>query len=316
MTLSNDINQSNSVVSWVRQHPLLTYFILAFAGTWLPFAPVWLGTRGLGLLPITPPGELVLILFLIATFAGPMLAAYIVTALEAGKAGVWQFMKRYAQVRVGWQWYALLLLGYPLLFALGVSLGESNLNVFANLVKQWPLFFSIYLPAVVAGLIIPALGEEPGWRGFALPRLQKSYGPIVGTLILGSLHAVWHLPAYVVPGMMSTHGFEWSVFFWNSITIVASTVVWTWFFNKAKGSLFFAMLVHSVSNASGGYIVKLLPELHPNLWLFAALFIAVAALAVSWRISQRQHPKPSPNLKLAVLSNLVPFPTTPTLDAA
>ena len=64
----------------------------------------------------------------------------------------------------------------------------------------YPLLLHIlFLPGVLIGLVIPSIGEEPGWRGFAFPRLQKQYGPIVATLILGTLHGIWHLPALFTP---------------------------------------------------------------------------------------------------------------------
>ena len=276
----------------VKRHPLIAYFILAFAGTWITFLPVWLSPRGLGVLPFSLPDAASILLFILATFTGPTLAAFIVTAVESGREGVWKFIRRYGQWRVGGQWYLLVLIGYPLVFVIGlnVALGVAPLT---HLFQKLPLILSIYLPAVAMGLLISALGEEPGWRGFALPRLQTTYGPLLGSLILGALHAAWHLPVYFVPGMMIAGPFDPIVFVANSCAIVAATFVWTWLFNNARGSILFAMLIHSVSNASAAYVTQLVPVLPDDPWGTAKLF-GLCALLVS--IATRGHLSYKPDI--------------------
>ena len=122
--------------------------------------------------------------------------------------------------------------------------------------QKWPLLFSYYLPTAAIGIVYPGLGEEPGWRGFALPRLQNLHGPLMASLILGVLHGLWHLPAYFIPGAIQDGPFQLIVFVTNTCGIIASTIVWTWLFNSAKGSILFAMLVHGISNA----ISSLVPQ--------------------------------------------------------
>lgn len=97
------------------------------------------------------------------------------------------------------------------------------------------------------GLLVPSLGEEPGWRGFALPRLQAAYGPIVGTVVLGALHGVWHLPALFTPllGPFSPERFLVSV-----LTAIGGTFIYSWLFNNTNGSVWMAMVLHSSSNAA------------------------------------------------------------------
>lgn len=280
ISISNSTTPSNSLVSWVRQHPLVTYFGLAFAGTWGIFGPVWLGRQGLGLLPLQVPDVLAIILFLVSTFAGPTLAAFVVTAAQSGKPGVKQLLRRYVQVKVGLAWYTLLLVGYPLLIIGALCVASGNLSPLTGLLTHWPTVLSVYLPAVLFNFIFPALGEEPGWRGFALPQLQNQSGPLVASLVLGAIHAIWHLPVYIVPGMMQAGSFDLITFVANSLAIVAATVVWTWFFNKGQSSVFFAMLIHAVSNASVSYAVSLTPVLPNNPWLLAEVFGACALVLI------------------------------------
>src|SRR5206468_8184082 len=87
------------------------------------------------------------------------------------------------------------------------------------------------------------LGEELGWRGFALPRLQRRYGPLVGSLILGPIWAFWHLPVFWIPAWNYPPTILNIVMF--VIAAIAFTIVMTWVFNSTKGSLFIAVLVHT-----------------------------------------------------------------------
>ncbi len=193
------------LVNWVKRHPLVSYFILAFAGAWVFIAPILLSQRAWGVL--TLPEPLLLILFLLSTFMGPMPAAFIVTGITEGKAGVKQLLRRMGQWRVGIGWYLLVIIGYPVVFLGGLvlALGPDPLT---TMIQNWPLLFTAYLPLIPFGMVYPGLGEEPGWRGFALPRLQGMYGPLVASLVLGAIHAVWHLPVYFIPGAIADGGFD------------------------------------------------------------------------------------------------------------
>jgi membrane protease YdiL (CAAX protease family) len=166
---------TTGLVNWVQRHPLVAYFILAFAGAWIFITPILLSQQAWGL--ITLPEPLLLILFLLSTFAGPAPAAFLVTGITEGKDGVKQLLRRMMQWRVGLGWYLLVIIGYRVLFLAGllVALGPAPLT---TLVQNWPLIFTAYLPLIPFGSVYPGLGEEPGWRGFALPRLQGRYGPL------------------------------------------------------------------------------------------------------------------------------------------
>jgi membrane protease YdiL (CAAX protease family) len=86
------------------------------------------------------------------------------------------------------------------------------------------------------------LGEEPGWRGFALPRLQRMHGPLVGSLILGPLWALWHLPFFWVPAWNFPPTVANIVLF--VIASIPVTIILTWIFNNTNGSVFIAILGH------------------------------------------------------------------------
>ena len=89
------------------------------------------------------------------------------------------------------------------------------------------------------------LGEEPGWRGFALPRLQWRNGPLVGSLILGVLWACWHLPLFW-SGVWTPPTIPNILMF--DVMITALTIIMTWVFNHVNGSLLIMMLTHASFN--------------------------------------------------------------------
>src|SRR5436190_9435610 len=158
----------SSIKRQLISHPLLAYFGIAFAGTWAMLLVPVLAQNGLGVLPFMVPDIAMLVLFIAATIAGPTLGAIVVTAATGGRPGLRQFFRRYVQVRARLRWYLLVLLGYPLIGLLAAS-AAFGLAPFQIALAQWALIFTVYLPAVLIVMIFPALGEEPGWRGFALP---------------------------------------------------------------------------------------------------------------------------------------------------
>lgn len=260
---------------WVKLHPLIAYFFFAYAGSWLVEAPLLASQRGFGLIMLPEP--LLLFIFLFAAYFGPLLAALVVTGATDGRAGVRHLLGRIVQWRVGLQWYLIPILGFPLVFLAAFSLVMGPDPLIA-LVQKFPLLLTSYLPLLVFGLLFPSLGEEPGWRGFALPRLQVRFGALVGTLILGVLHALWHFPAYFLPGAILPGAFDPTVFIANSLAIVAFTVLWTWVFNNALGSILIAIIAHSASNAFSGYVPQLL-AFPDDPWAMIKIF-GVCALAI------------------------------------
>lgn len=265
---------SASVV--VKRHPLISYFTLAFVGTWLFYAPILLSRRGLGLINL--PDAAGLLLFMLATYAGPLLSALITTLVVDGPGGIQAWLSRLVQWRVGLRWYLLVLIGYPVVFGAAaiVALGPQSLGVAT---AHLPAFVVGYLIQIPVAFFLPTLGEEAGWRGFALPRLQRNYGPLPASLMLGSLHALWHLPAYWVKGQICSGVCGPDVFLANSLGIIAATLVWTWLFNHTAGSIFFATYVHAVSNAVSILLPRLLNIRAPDPW-FLVEVTGAAALVV------------------------------------
>jgi uncharacterized protein len=264
----------------LASHPLVSYFVLAFTGTWLLVAPMVLGQDGLGLLPYSVPFGLFVVLFIASSFTGPTLAAVAVTAALDGKEGVKNFFRRYAQWRIGWLWTLIMLFGFPAIYLIAATIwmGMAPWQVLA---QQWSTFFTVYLPAV---LIFPGLlqwGEEPGWRGFAQTHMQRHHGALQASLVVGFLHGIWHLPNHLlVVGPPAAGPFDPGNFVINTVIIMALTIVLTWIFNGAQQSILAAVLAHAAFNASGAWSSTLLPSQPEQVANTALMLIVVCAVLI------------------------------------
>src|SRR3954451_3777433 len=255
MTAANPPIQSASPYKGLlARHPLVFFFIFAYAGTWLLEMPYVLSEDGSGLLPFSSP--VAQWMMPVSIFMGPFLAAFVMTGVTEGREGVGRFLRRFVLWRVGFRWYLFVLVGVPALFVLSILVLPGVLGSFQGLGALAPPL-SLLGWFVYAFFPGGALGEEPGWRGFALPRLQSLHGPLLGSLILGPLWGLWHLPLFFTP--------------WNELTalnvvgyVLITTclaIMYTWVFNNPKGSILIAILLHASFNASvTGILAPLFPS--------------------------------------------------------
>jgi CAAX protease family protein len=224
----------------LARHPLTFYFLIAYAFSWLVWVPLALSKDGAGVLSFRSPiGASASVV--VASFVGPFLSAFIMTGVTEGRTGTGRLLRRCVLWQVGFGWYLVALIGIPLILLLGVTVLPGAMASFrglAFLVTPRP-----WLSQIVYVLLHGPLGEEPGWRGFALPRLQRLYGPLVGSLILGPLWALWHLPFFWVPAWSFPPTLFNIVMF--VVAAVPLTIVMTWVFNNTKGSVLMAILVHA-----------------------------------------------------------------------
>jgi membrane protease YdiL (CAAX protease family) len=154
------------------------------------------------------------------------------------------------QWRVKLRWYLFILLVIPAAEVLGAIVWPGVLAsyqpVTLGLVLAYPLAFLMTL--VLGG----PLGEEPGWRGFALPRLQEAWGPLAGSSFLGVMWALWHLPLFW-SGVWTPPTVANIVMFIAMITML--TIVMAWVFNNVEGSLLITILMHASFNTFANKVV-------------------------------------------------------------
>lgn len=222
-----------------KRHSLIIGILLMFTLTW----PIDLSNSGL--IPFKVP--FILYLFLGWGFG---VASVVMTGLTLGKTGVISLLKRYLHWRVGWRWYLAAFLLPPVLIIGGVYLNAAVTGVspdFSTVIAYEIFGTSAYLPLYILPFFIIdfiANGEEIGWRGYVLPRLQAKYGALASAMILGVIWGVWHLPKFL------TH---WNTisFAWFMVHTVAASVLYTWLYNGTKGSLLLVTLFHATSNTAG-----------------------------------------------------------------
>jgi membrane protease YdiL (CAAX protease family) len=155
------------------------------------------------------------------------------------------------RARVAWHWYLFVLLGVPSLYLLALLLVPGALQSYHGGQSR---FLLSYLVALGLAIIAEGpLGEEPGWRGFALPRMQPRFGPLRGTLLLGLLWGFWHLPDFATTNQRGGPGANYvtlaSIDFPLFILYaIAVSLVFTWVFNHTGSSVFIAILLHASIN--------------------------------------------------------------------
>jgi membrane protease YdiL (CAAX protease family) len=180
----------------------------------------------------------------------PFLAAFFVLAVTEGKSGVLGLLRRMVRWRVGLRWYAVALL-LPVVITLTavainvLLLGAQPTSSAAEL-GGW----SSLIPTFFVLLLIPGLGgswEEPGFRGYALPRLQVGRSALLASLILGVLWAFWHLP-FVATGE--------DIWIDSFLFPIEWTIAFVWLFNNANGSVLIVMLFHNMNNTFSGAFVS------------------------------------------------------------
>ena len=206
------------IISLVKRHPIITFFVLTYAIGW-GCIPFWTFQAG-----------------------SPFIAALIVIPLTQGVAGLKQLGLRMIRWRVRWYWYVAAV-GMPLavvglVVGLNVALGASVPSLAGiGSVTTVLMMFAIRLINPGDG----ALGEEPGWRGFALPGLQSTLSPLVSTLILGALVTVWHVPIlFLEEGLLQP-----SIIVGFLLGSFAVTFFYTWLFNHTGGSVLMTIVSHA-----------------------------------------------------------------------
>lgn len=284
----NDGLTIGSAGTWraaIRRNQLSAFFVLAFLFSWYPWIIAIARNKTSGPNPIAP-----------------LIAAVVVSAIVNGWPGMRDLLGRIVRIRFGSGWYVLIF-GLPFAFC---AIAMAIMTEFGQRVS---------LPAAAAWRELPdrflltflfiGLGEEPGWRGFALPRLQGKSTPLMASLILAPIWALWHLPlmgnefpAPVIPAFL--------------ISLLGGTLIQTALFNRTRGSVFAQMLFHATVNTVGAGLVFPLYQganlilfwyVHGFLWLavgIAAQFtgsIAAGAEVCSEgrRNAGRSGPDPRPD---------------------
>jgi membrane protease YdiL (CAAX protease family) len=232
-------------------------------------------------LPLVMTGMLV-------TSCSPTLAALFVARFYPGTGGLGSVFKGLRFWRVGPVWYVIALIGPVLLLLLAKAMNAARLGTLAG---PWIVLPSFSGPGGLSFVVFGSLfAEEPGWRGFAQPRLQVRYGALGASVFVGLLWSTWHLWYALLPGG------------WSNVTridllatyirLTSTAVIYAWMYNTTKGSLFIAMIAHLGHNLAASVIPTSANggEQH----LIIALLYSVAATGVIFMTDARTLCRHSP----------------------
>ncbi|MGE5591904.1 MAG: type II CAAX prenyl endopeptidase Rce1 family protein [Bacillota bacterium] len=226
----------------LKRYPLITFIATTYALTWLAWLP--LALRG----PVY--GDRLSYLHFLGSM-GPLASAFAVTGLASGRAGLRELLGRLLRWNVPAGWHLLAWFGPAALYAVGAV-------VLRVVWGQWPPFSQFGRSEEFAQLAVPVywvlsilsygFGEEVGWRGFALPRLQQKYGQLASAVILSLIWALWHLPVFAFSTGMSQMG-PAEIFGWY-ISLLTGSVLLTWMYNGARGSVLIVAVFHAALNVA------------------------------------------------------------------
>ena len=258
-----------------RPSPLTTFFILSYAifwGIWFPLIPHLQGLAEFDL------EWWVILLALIGIYA-PTWAALITVAYSEGGAGLRSLVAPLLDWRISPRWY-FLALGTPIFVAMLAILFDTSISDLSELQSvDWLTAVTVVMTTapfvLLAKLPLGPMAEELGWRGFALPRLQRSMSALAASILLGNDWALWHLPAFWVPGaalpLDETPGIGNVLAY--TIDVVGVSIIFTWIYNNTRGSLLIDFLFHAAYNAFPALLFGAV-GIFPNsstwiIWLFA-----------------------------------------------
>ncbi len=242
-----------------RFKQLAAFFTITYLLTWAAWIPVF--SR-----PDTVPSQL----SFIGLFA-PAVCALVLTGLIKGRAGMINMLKQYFVWRLDVKWSLLAFFLIPAIF-LFVALFVTK----ASLQHLWMGNSWLFITISFLFLMVINSGEEIGWRGFALPRLQSIFAnPLMASIVLGLIWGAWHLPEYLDPAQSS---FPFPVFL---LFTTGLSIIYTILYNRSSGSLLVAVIFH-VSTDIMPRILNM-TVFTSSTWLWITGLTWVAALLLYWR---------------------------------
>jgi membrane protease YdiL (CAAX protease family) len=234
------LTRDKSISALIKRNPLIAMYIIMFSIAWSVMIPQALYSQGI--LSASLP-----VFFEIFTGWSAGIAALIVSAIVAGRAGVREVFGRFLIWKVGLKWY---LVGGFLLA--GIILGGIGLHVlFGGAMPVIPVAGKPLWEIGLTFLVLIVIGflfntEEIVWRGVALPRLQTRYGALIATLLIAIPEVILHLPSFWIRG---NPFYETVGVYWFSAFSLAAVVLYVYVFNMTKGSLIIVTLMHASQNA-------------------------------------------------------------------
>jgi CAAX protease family protein len=227
----------------IRRHPIVCFVVVTYAVTWSLWIPLALGNR----VTVGSSPAFVLGLF------GPMIGAFVTTAIVSGRRGVRDLFARMVRFRAGRWW--LIALALPVAIGAGAVMAmwmvaPGELPAWREL-GQFNGFPVVNAVALWAMLIASGYGEETGWRGFLLPQL-RGHAPLRAGLVVGVFWALWHVPAFFVVDTYRSMPIAMLPMFF--LGILSGSVFLTWLYNRGRRSIALVAVWHGTYNLLSGTV--------------------------------------------------------------
>ena len=228
----------------VDKRRLLLYFALTYLISWLLWLPLIASSQS------WIPAKAPFILYYLGT-VGPALAAVMLAWLDDGKEGIWSLLRNLVLWRASVKWYLVALLlpavvrftALSLLYSFGYVTSDFSFRPWHELLRLFLLML----------ILVPL--EEIGWRGYALPRLQMLYGALWASMMLGVMWSFWHLPLIRVSGSYQESRSPLAYIIVFTLTILPISILFTWLYNRTRGSLLLASLFHAAINVTESALI-------------------------------------------------------------
>jgi uncharacterized protein len=221
-----------------KKYGIIVFFAMTYLFSWIVWIPIALSSQKIFYLQFSP------YLGIIIGGFGPFLTALILTMAEQGWPGIKSLFKRLLQWQVGIQWYIFILLFPAAIIFTAVFITSLLANEPINIpnIGDWRVILLVFIVTLFIG---GPIGEELGWRGYALPKLEETRNSLLASLIVGLGWGMWHLPLFWIQGSLQA-GIP---LLWFMVSILAESVVYTWIYNSNGGSLLLMVLLHTSINA-------------------------------------------------------------------
>src|SRR5829696_2630975 len=267
-------------MSLVKRHPIIAFFVLAYALAWIIESPLVFLTDS-----ISDTQGLVIV---ILASNVPSAVAIVLTAIIFGRGSLRKLLGRLLIWRVNPLWYLGVVLGPVALVggmvALNTLLGGPALSLGMPLVSV-AIFFGL---SIFPG---SALGEEIGWRGYVLPRLQSRMSALSAALLIAPIWGLWHLPLWLTGDPVKTPTFYVAFF----ASVFPMSVLLTWVYNSTGGSLLMVVILHATVNLPVTLVIDDLGTRGrvPSLLYFGLLVVAaiVVVMVAGPKHLSRKHRK-------------------------
>ena len=256
------------MAEFINRHPALSHFVLAFLLGTFPLILV--------VMEVAPTG------FAQMGALSASLAAFLLAGLEGGRKSIIALLRRALIWRVGFGWWLVAVLYLAPVALIALIISALSGNAFFEPSSLRPLY--TVLPMMIVLIVLAGLGEEWGWRGYLLPKLQQRHNALISSLIVGVFHSLWHIPLFMVEG---TAQYGWaadvgflSAFLGYALFVIAWAVQLTWVFNNTGGSVLMVAVVHGAGNAWIGGRRFLLGGWFLVRWNFVILLVCIVIVII------------------------------------